>query len=740
MDDASLQITVRTDANTKNPELVDVKVVDKANNAMAKKSENPFVFTVPKNLVEFTATARLRVEGRLLFELIIHARDFEQIPVMIFNNAFHPGIVVARSKGKYRIGKTNEINTYSLIDENRKSDEAFLWEELSDFTEDDWQFFAAWGGLTSLVKRVIQSNQTVGKDFMDKMFDEMEKNGEWTRTYYIDTFAYLLTPSLFSASQLFLPSPGDNFRQAKSYTDMMVDGVIKGDPLEGAQGFFGMVSYAILTVLDFVPLLGKIDDGVRATRKLITGAIETETKNLRYLEKVAGAAKPSEALTRGLAEAKTNIQNLQKLEKELDALSSADRVRVYRMVTAFEDSRQVVRAKNVEQLTQITKEWKLSDASKATEAWLTVQNEQLKGKILPEFTLTDTDRAVIGLDGSEAKPIGPYGVMSSGPTTKNLWVFDHYKGGGIPSASIEREIDILADWHDPVFDAEANKIIYVLESDQAAKQAAKDVETAAKNGAPYGRKIIIASKGTEEGVQKLKFAKIIDYATEILSKEDAARELSQAVERANMSSVVDVSERSMLDAVNSRGPLTKESINRFVRNLQAFYGEEGKTAAQKIAGTIMDLKDMGARGKVAEAAVTTFGGSAVQDLNKLKPNFEIVDISVGSKQSGEILSIATGREGRLTDKVMVLFDVEIDAAGNLSRANRPKFNAMMRSLVGNGYLKPPGDYDEFVSRARLLVPNHSADPLRAVVMERVKDPTLREKMVKAITSEISIEN
>jgi len=56
---------------------------------------------------------------------------------------------------------------------------------------------------------------------------------------------------------------------------------------------------------------------------------------------------------------------------------------------------------------------------------------------------------------------------------------------------------------------------------------------------------------------------------------------------------------------------------------------------------------------------------------------------------------------------------------------------MLISLKRAGLIK---DLSDFTRKARLLVPDHAVLPFKAIITKRVRDPILRERMLKAIIS------
>ncbi len=218
----------------------------------------------------------------------------------------------------------------------------------------------------------------------------------------------------------------------------------------------------------------------------------------------------------------------------------------------------------------------------------------------------------------------------------------------------------------------------------------------------------------------------------------------------------------VLTFLRDEGKLTEEGILRFIRDYQSFLAEEGRIKAQKIVGSLdKDVRDMGHRGKVFENMVTNFGSGNVIDFNKIHAcpkcgshtqsegscascgvdlvsymNFPVLDLLVGDPQKGKLVSVATGRETRLWDKIQVLFDVEVDDAGMLKRSNIKKFNTMLSRLETLGFLGSGDCYAEYLGRAQLLVPSHAVDPMKVQIKQKIKDKKYQDLLVQAIISDI----
>ena len=175
---------------------------------------------------------------------------------------------------------------------------------------------------------------------------------------------------------------------------------------------------------------------------------------------------------------------------------------------------------------------------------------------------------------------------------------------------------------------------------------------------------------------------------------------------------------------------TADQLEDFVRKSQHLLAEKGKKQAGKILGwSLEEVEDSGFKGKVLEHMIQWYGKDALEDLNrKLFQNFPVVD-AINNK-TGHIISIARGTPEYLWDKVQVLFNVKITQAG-IQSAKLTKYNNMLISLKRAGLIK---DLSDFTRKARLLVPDHAVLPFKAIITKRVRDPILRERMLKAIIS------
>ena len=117
-------------------------------------------------------------------------------------------------------------------------------------------------------------------------------------------------------------------------------------------------------------------------------------------------------------------------------------------------------------------------------------------------------------------------------------------------------------------------------------------------------------------------------------------------------------------------------------------------------------------------------------------NFPVVDLL--DNVTGNIISVARGTPEYLWTKIQVLFDTRIASTGMAVAANRPKFKSMLALLKGNNKekLEVVKDLNDFQNRARLMVPNDAVLSLKAMIMTRVNDEALRDRMLAAIISGI----
>lgn len=121
-------------------------------------------------------------------------------------------------------------------------------------------------------------------------------------------------------------------------------------------------------------------------------------------------------------------------------------------------------------------------------------------------------------------------------------------------------------------------------------------------------------------------------------------------------------------------------------------------------------------------------------MNKIKQNFEVVDGILGDYKTGKIISDATGRPGRLWDKIQELFDIIVEKNGQVRPQNSSKFKTMLRRLQEN--IDPYITYEKYIKRAKLLVPDHEVLPLKAMIESLVKNEEIRDLMISAVISEL----
>ena len=177
--------------------------------------------------------------------------------------------------------------------------------------------------------------------------------------------------------------------------------------------------------------------------------------------------------------------------------------------------------------------------------------------------------------------------------------------------------------------------------------------------------------------------------------------------------------------------LTRYQLEDFVRKSQHFLSEKGKIQTGQILGwSLNEVQDRGFKGKSLEHMIQFYGSDILKNLNEISENFPVVD-AINNK-TRDIISIARGTPEYLWDKIQVLFNVKITKVG-VESANLAKFDNMLTSLRKEGEIKSKKDY---TNRARLMVPDYVVLPFKDIIAKRVKDPILREQMLKAIINEL----
>lgn len=213
-----------------------------------------------------------------------------------------------------------------------------------------------------------------------------------------------------------------------------------------------------------------------------------------------------------------------------------------------------------------------------------------------------------------------------------------------------------------------------------------------------------------------------------------------------------MSEDAIFTLLHENGQLTEQGIQRFVRDLNNYVGQEGRKLPQTITGSFDPILNpgnvnTGFRGTVfeelVESAATKSSNIRYVNLNRAnlnipiaKPNFPVVDAlieDVGTGRITKVVSDATGTPDRLINKIQELFDITIDATGNVTRAESPKFRDMLGRLQS---IEGSMEYENYVKKAKLFVPNDMVNPLKAAIQSNVSDPAIRKLLVDAVISEL----
>ena len=244
-----------------------------------------------------------------------------------------------------------------------------------------------------------------------------------------------------------------------------------------------------------------------------------------------------------------------------------------------------------------------------------------------------------------------------------------------------------------------------------------------------------SSKVIEQLTPLLKRTPLYGKARKALLLENDALSIVDAVEKRYGSYILKSlrleSAEGKLSILRALVNPTYENIEGFFRKSQHLVSEIGKSKTGKILGwSTEEIADKGFKGKMFEALVNRFGKDSIEDLNKINKNFPVVDVI--SKEKRYIISIARGTPDYLWDKIQVLFNVEITASGHLP-AKLNKHIKMIDILKKN---KKIVDVDDFMNRARLLIPADAVMPLKAMIISRVKNMHLQNQMINAIINEI----
>ena len=237
---------------------------------------------------------------------------------------------------------------------------------------------------------------------------------------------------------------------------------------------------------------------------------------------------------------------------------------------------------------------------------------------------------------------------------------------------------------------------------------------------------------------KKELAVIGKIGEKILSKKKGIRVWCQIKGNRRYSKLDD---KKIVEFLESKGQLTKEGIEKFARQVEALYSDKGVSKLNellKLGRRGASGKDSGFSGKVFEEMLVKYADSKkIKDLNSIKHNFNVVDlVSEGvPKKKALIYSVARGTPDYLLKKAKKLF--------NLMESEN--FEKMLKLLSKNGYLPTVhGPFnantyqklqDEFIKRARLLVPETYVNPLKVIITsQRDIDDKLKRRMINAITS------
>jgi len=252
-------------------------------------------------------------------------------PAVTFVMGFGTEFVLARFGGEYRILE----KFYAVrLPSGHWIRAGNVEEAEKKLTTKDLEAIAILDSL-SLLKQMFQAEEKIGKKYLDKIFDKMEKEGRIAETRVFNPLALYLLGSGYRFGQFLLPSPYQNFTEASKQFEIILDPNTTW--LEKVGGVLGCYGYGAFVILDFVP-------GTKTLRK--ADEIIDGLRGIKRLEKVEDVAEHTKQLIaktdEGFDEIAERIRETKKANPELASTLEEGLRRVERAKEEGEKTRKML--------------------------------------------------------------------------------------------------------------------------------------------------------------------------------------------------------------------------------------------------------------------------------------------------------------------------------------------------------------------------------------------------------------
>ena len=190
------------------------------------------------------------------------------------------GFAVSRMKEgnseEYRAASFKKLVSIAVAIPDNPNAFVYDWSSMKKMTKNDYRQFAMlkrW----SVIENIWEAKEDLGKEYLKKIFDEMEKEETLSRVYQMNTVTLVILNSFQEAFEFILPDPEENFTEMVAGAKTMFDDT--KTPMERVIGGFSMVAHAVFLVLDFLPVIGKVGKAAKILKKT-DGVLEAILRHL----------------------------------------------------------------------------------------------------------------------------------------------------------------------------------------------------------------------------------------------------------------------------------------------------------------------------------------------------------------------------------------------------------------------------------------------------------------------------
>ena len=306
----------------------DSKVVqgNKENNVWKINIPNDFNFG-KDILVRYRIGIPIHNYDNLEFNCVSHIPALKEVPVILFRIHLDGFAIVQlpkpNNKFEYKKAIISKLPILITVGPGNKKKALYDTRSMVPMTTPDFEQFAVLR-VWSLLENIVQAKEVSGKKYLENKFQEMKDGGHSLMTMRINMPLFCIVSNMHSALTFLLPDPEENYNEGKKQADILFDS--SKSPLERGAAALGVLGYSILTVVDVIPGVGKVDNALKLLKKsddgvkIVTRNLEKSKKQLDDLLSNSGKIPPNtkQKLQQSSNEMQKQIDSLKDLSTQLN--------------------------------------------------------------------------------------------------------------------------------------------------------------------------------------------------------------------------------------------------------------------------------------------------------------------------------------------------------------------------------------------------------------------------------------